>query len=118
MRTFDCPTFFYFHVGNAYESADGSCLHVDLAAYDDPQILHDLSLQPLTSPRVDQAGELQQQVSRAHYKRLTIPLTGTDGAGIEVRTLVVWCLYATQVMSSAWGNVTEPPAVCECSDDG
>lgn len=84
VNTFDCAPFFYFHFGNAFESEDGRSLHVDLAAYEDPQILHDLSLQPLASPAWSQAGGLQQQVSKAYYKRLTIPLTGPVGGSIQV----------------------------------
>eukprot|EP00878_Enallax_costatus_P013309 GHUV01013914.1.p1 GENE.GHUV01013914.1~~GHUV01013914.1.p1 ORF type:complete len:366 (+),score=113.14 GHUV01013914.1:1044-2141(+) len=83
VRTFTCPTFFYFHVGNACESEDGSCLHIDLAVYDDPQILHDLSLKPLISPAIGPNGELKQQVSKSYYKRLTIPLNGPDGGRIQ-----------------------------------
>lgn len=88
MRSFTCPTFFFFHVGNAYESEDGSCLHVDIAAYDDPQILLDLDLAPLKRPAVDAAGALQQQVSRSSYRRLTIPLNGQGGDRLQVRACV------------------------------
>jgi len=84
VRTFTCPTFFFFHVGNAFESADGSSLHVDIAAYDDPQILLDLGLDNLLRPRVDAAGRLQQQVSRSSYRRLTIPLQGQSGSKLQV----------------------------------
>lgn len=84
VRSFTCPTFFFFHVGNAFESADGSCLHVDLAGYEDPQILLDLSLDPLRQPRMDAAGGLQQQVSVSSYQRLTIPLQGQDGGRLQV----------------------------------
>lgn len=85
VRTFTCPTFFFFHVGNAYESPDGSCLHVDLAGYQDPQILLDLALPPLQQPHLDAAGRLQQQVSTSSYSRLTIPLTGQSGGRLQVR---------------------------------
>jgi carotenoid cleavage dioxygenase-like enzyme len=84
VRSFTCPTFFFFHVGNAFESADGSSLHVDLAAYDDPQILLDLGLDPLRQPRKDGAGALQQQVSTSSYRRLTIPLQGQSGGRLQV----------------------------------
>lgn len=84
VRSFTCPTFFFFHVGNAFESADGSCLHVDLAGYEDPQILLDLGLDPLRQPRMDAAGGLQQQVSTSGYWRLTIPLQGEDGGRLQV----------------------------------
>jgi carotenoid cleavage dioxygenase-like enzyme len=85
VRSFTCPTFFYFHVGNAFESEDGSSLHVDVAAYDDPQILKDLMLQPLLQPARGADGVLQQQVSRSWYKRLTIPLQGQAGGRLQVR---------------------------------
>jgi carotenoid cleavage dioxygenase-like enzyme len=84
VRSFTCPTFFYFHVGNAFESEDGSSLHVDLAAYDDPQILKDLMLQPLLQPARDADGALQQQMSRSWYKRLSIPLQGQAGGRLQV----------------------------------
>jgi carotenoid cleavage dioxygenase-like enzyme len=84
VRSFTCPTFFFFHVGNAYESADGSSLLVDLAGYDDPQILLDLGLDPLRQPRTDTIGALQQQVSSSTYRRLTIPLQGQGGDRLQV----------------------------------
>lgn len=84
MRTFTCPTLFFFHVGNAFESEDGSCLHVDVAGYDDPQILLDLALQPLKQPQLDAAGRLQQQVSTSSYRRLTLPLKGQAGSRLQV----------------------------------
>lgn len=84
VRTFTCPTFFFFHVGNTFESADGSSLHVDIAAYDDPQILLDFGLDNLLRPKVDAAGRLQQQVSRSSYRRLTIPLQGQSGSRLQV----------------------------------
>lgn len=90
VRSFTCPTFFFFHVGNAYESADGSCLHVDIAGYDDPQILLDLSLEPLVQPRKDAAGGLQQQVSPSSYRRLTIPLQAQSGSRLQVRKSGDW----------------------------
>eukprot|EP00775_Hariotina_reticulata_P013764 gene13764-13883_t len=74
VRSFTFPSFFFFHVGNAFESEDGRYLHVDLAAYEDPQILKDLLLQPLVAPTVSCAGQLEQQVSQSCYKRLSIPL--------------------------------------------
>ncbi|WIA29067.1 hypothetical protein OEZ86_011578 [Tetradesmus obliquus] len=83
VRSFTCPTFFYFHVGNAFKSEDGSTLHVDLAAYDDPQILKDLMLQPLLQPARGADGALQQQVSRSWYKRLSIPLRGEAGGRLQ-----------------------------------
>lgn len=85
MRTFTCPTFFFFHVGNIFVSADGSSLCVDLAGYDDPQVLLDLGLEPLRSPQVDAAGGLQQQMSGSSYRRLTIPLQGQSGGRLQVR---------------------------------
>lgn len=84
MRSFTCPTFFFFHVGNAVESADGSTLCVDVAAYDDPEILLDLGLGRLRQPALGPDGALQRQVSRSSYRRLTIPLTGPDGGRLQV----------------------------------
>ncbi|KAF6266758.1 carotenoid oxygenase [Scenedesmus sp. NREL 46B-D3] len=97
------PTFFYFHVGNAFESADGSSLHVDLAAYDDPQILKDLLLQPLLRPARGADGTLQQQVSRSWYKRLTIPLQ----AGAAGRLQAPQPLMSEQEPSVAGSTPTE-----------
>jgi hypothetical protein len=74
VRTFKCPTFFAFHFGNAFESADGSMLHVDVAAYDDPTILNDLKLPPLVSPTPG------HQVSKSSYRRLSIPLTPSSSS--------------------------------------
>jgi hypothetical protein len=69
-------------------SEDGSSLCVDLAGYDDPQILLDLGLDPLRKPQVDAAGRLQQQVSGSSYRRLTIPLQGQSGGRLQVRQYV------------------------------
>jgi hypothetical protein len=85
VRTFTCPTFFFFHVGNIFVSEDGSSLSVDLAGYDDPQILLDLGLDKLRRPQLDAAGGLQQQVSGSSYRRLTIPLQGQSGGRLQVR---------------------------------
>jgi carotenoid cleavage dioxygenase-like enzyme len=45
VRTFTAPPFAYVHIGNAFESDDGSMLHVDLGVFKDAQILNDLKLQ-------------------------------------------------------------------------
>jgi carotenoid cleavage dioxygenase-like enzyme len=100
VRSFTCPTFFFFHVGNAFESPDGSCLHVDLAGYQDPQILLDLGLDLLRQPRMDAAGGLQQQVSTSGYWRLSIPLQGQDGGRLQV-----WASWMGElpIDRAAWG---------------
>lgn len=84
-RSFTCPTFFFFHVGNAFESEDGTSLCVDLAAYDDPAILNDLLLEPLRRPALAPDGQLAAPLSPSAYKRLTIPLTGPAGGRLQVR---------------------------------
>jgi carotenoid cleavage dioxygenase-like enzyme len=105
VRTFTCPSFFFFHVGNAFESEDGQHLHVDLAAYDDPQILKDLLLQPLVNPTVDDAGQLHQQVSQSCYKRLTIPL---DPAAANCKLKVCILLVVGKGHCRCAGNVHLP----------
>lgn len=87
VRSFTCPTFFFFHAGNAFESEDGSTLYVDIAAYDDPDILLDLALDRVKNVEVDADGRLQRQVARSSYKRLSIPLTGPAGGRLEVRVV-------------------------------
>lgn len=71
------------HVGNCFESQDGNTLYVDLAVYDDPDILLDLTLDNLKSPRVQGEG-----MSRSYYKRLTIPLTQDADSTIQVGHLL------------------------------
>lgn len=82
-RTFTCPTFFFMHVGNCFESQDGKTLYVDLAVYDDPDILLDLTLDNLKSPMVQGEG-----MSRSYYKRLAIPLTEDADSTIQVSPLL------------------------------
>lgn len=79
VRSFICPSFFFMHVGNCFESSDGSTLYVDLAVYDDPDILLDLTLDKLRSPQVSGEG-----VSRSYYKRLAIPLTEGANSRLQV----------------------------------
>lgn len=107
VQTFTCPSFFYFHVGNAFESDDGSTLHVDLAVYDDPQILLDLSLQPLVSPALGPDGQLLQQVSKSYYKRLSIPLNSKRSTA---RIQVSWRQVAAG-HDSLRNWVTQQPAL-------
>jgi hypothetical protein len=45
VRTFTAPTFAYVHIGNIFESDDGSMLHLDFGVFEDAQILNDLKLQ-------------------------------------------------------------------------
>jgi hypothetical protein len=45
VRSFSAPTFAYVHIGNAFESDDGTMLHVDLGVFEDAQILNDLKMQ-------------------------------------------------------------------------
>lgn len=48
MRTYSAPAIFTFHFANAFEEVDPATgarrLHVDMAQYDDPQIINDLHL--------------------------------------------------------------------------
>ncbi|KAF6252627.1 retinal pigment epithelial membrane protein-domain-containing protein [Scenedesmus sp. NREL 46B-D3] len=72
VRTFTVPAFAYVHIGNAFESEDGSMLHVDLGVFGDAQILNDLKLQALRH-----GPEQGRQVSRCAYMRLDVPLDCT-----------------------------------------
>uniref|UniRef100_A0A383VZG2 Carotenoid oxygenase n=1 Tax=Tetradesmus obliquus TaxID=3088 RepID=A0A383VZG2_TETOB len=72
VRTFTTPAFAYVHIGNAFESADGSMLHVDLGVFEDAQILNDLKLQVLRH-----GPEQGRQVSPCSYMRLDVPLDCT-----------------------------------------
>jgi len=77
VKTFKVPNFFTFHYANAFYSEDGTTLHVDMGAYDDPAILNDLLLSPLVSPGP------QQQVARSSLRRMSIPLEGEEGTMLE-----------------------------------
>lgn len=67
VRTFKAPTFFFFHVANAFE--EGGMLNVDLAVYEDAQILRDLEIKNLMAfPG--------QDISRSALRRLSMPLSG------------------------------------------
>lgn len=70
VQTFRAPSFFAFHYGNAFESDDGRLLHVDLAAYEDPEIVNSLLIGRL----MEYPG---RDLPRASYSRLTIPLDGS-----------------------------------------
>jgi hypothetical protein len=63
-RTFLAPAFAYVHVGNAFESADGSALHVDLGVFDDGNILNDLKLQALRRGWAPGGGGSARGISR------------------------------------------------------
>eukprot|EP00878_Enallax_costatus_P010147 GHUV01010592.1.p1 GENE.GHUV01010592.1~~GHUV01010592.1.p1 ORF type:complete len:535 (+),score=145.73 GHUV01010592.1:183-1787(+) len=69
VQTFTTSTFTYVHCGNAFESEDGRTLHVDLAVFDDPNILNDLKLKNLRS-----GPEQGREVTGSQYMRLNIPL--------------------------------------------
>ncbi len=47
-------------------------LHADMSAYNDPDIINDLKLEPLRSAK--------SQVSQAKYMRLSVPLDETPSA--------------------------------------
>lgn len=47
VRTFAAPAFFAFHFANAYETADGKEIRMDMGLYRDPEIVNQLALQPL-----------------------------------------------------------------------
>jgi hypothetical protein len=49
VRTFSAPAFFTFHYVNAFESADGQQLHMDMGVYDGPEIVNDLYLDRLAA---------------------------------------------------------------------
>jgi carotenoid cleavage dioxygenase-like enzyme len=49
VRTFTAPAFFTFHYVNAFESADGQSLHLDMGMYDGPEVMNDLYLDRLAA---------------------------------------------------------------------
>eukprot|EP00775_Hariotina_reticulata_P005847 gene5847-6088_t len=75
VQTFICPAFAFVHTGNAFESADGLTLHVDLIAYDDPAILNHLKLSALSAGPED-----GRQVPACQYMRLDVPLVAPGGS--------------------------------------
>lgn len=44
IRHIRAPTYFTFHYVNAYETEDGSKVHIDFGNFDDPEILNDFYL--------------------------------------------------------------------------
>eukprot|EP00798_Chlamydomonas_sp_ICE-L_P018170 gene18170-24602_t len=70
VKTYTAPPFFTFHFANAHEDATTGDIYVDMASYDDPDIVTDLMLDNIAAfPGKD--------VSKAGLRRLTIPKQGT-----------------------------------------
>ena len=68
VRSVNVPTFFFFHIANAFDRPDGS-LCVDVAAYDDPEIIRALRLEAITATPT-------QDLPRSRLERITIPPAG------------------------------------------
>ena len=80
VKTFTMPAFSYVHIGNAFESSDGTTLHVDLAVYPNANILNDLKLSSLK-----RGPEEGREVTRCEYMRMDIPLDAAQ-THLKVRT--------------------------------
>lgn len=98
VKTYDAPPFFSFHSCNAFESADGASLHVDLSVYENPDILNELQLEQL---RAVPGGN----VSPSALRRLTIPLGAPAGS---VRLAAPQPLIDDE---ASYGNFFEFPVV-------
>lgn len=70
VRTFHAPTYFTFHYMNAFESADGSKIHIDVSHYKDPEILNNLRLANMRSGTRD--------ICDGPLRRMTIDLNDLD----------------------------------------
>lgn len=73
VRTFTTPGFSFVHVGNAFESEDGTTLNVDLGVFDSANILNDLKMMSLR-----QGPDEGRDVTGCPYMRLSLPLSEAD----------------------------------------
>ena len=67
------PPFFFFHIANAFDGADGG-VSLDLCAFDDPDILTALRLDRLTDD------ELARDLPSSRLVRLSVPPSAMPGA--------------------------------------
>jgi hypothetical protein len=96
------PAFSYVHTGNAFESSDGSTLHVDLGVYPNANILNDLKLSSLR-----EGPEEGREVTCCEYMRLDIPL-GAAQTHLKVSRKCFWRLPSLRLYLNP-GCCTDPP---------
>jgi hypothetical protein len=84
VRTFTTPGFSFVHVGNTFESENGTTLDIDLGVFDSATIPNDLKMAALRQG----PGE-GSDVTGCQYMRLSLPLSEADTDASESSSLPV-----------------------------
>lgn len=75
IRHVKAPAYFTFHYINAYETEDGSSIHIDFGNFKEPEMLNSMYLDHMRSST--------RPIEAAPISRLTVPLTGDGEATIS-----------------------------------
>lgn len=75
IRHVRAPAYFTFHYINAYETEDGSNIHIDFGNFADPEMLNGLKLASVRSN--------ERPVEASPITRLTVPLSGDSEATLS-----------------------------------